>query len=123
MPTLAEQIAITVSGTAFLLCILFVAAYRPVILISFFFILFSLVWRTASTMFIDLAGPVLSSQTDRYIGPGLATPLHVLAYLAALAPFFFLLRPEAVRHWLREPARKPAAVGMITLSDVTVIVS
>ena len=56
-----------------------------------------MVWRTAATMFIDLAGPVLSSQTDRYIGPGLATPLHVLAYFVTLAPFFLLLRPAAVQ--------------------------
>jgi uncharacterized protein DUF6418 len=123
MATLPEQIVVTVSGAAFVLCVLYAAAYRPVILIGFFFILFSLVWRTASTMFIDLAGPVLSSQTDRYIGPGLATPLHVLAYFVTLTPFFFLLRPAAVRHWLREADRERAAPRMITLSDVTVVVS
>lgn len=123
MATLADQIAVAASGAMFVLCILYTAAYRPVILISFFFILFTLVWRTTSTLFIDLAGPVLSSQTDRYIGPGLATPLHVLAYLVTLAPFFFLLRPAAVRHWLRDADRKPAAPGVITISDVTVFVS
>ncbi len=123
MPTLAEQIAITVSGTAFLLCILFVAAYRPVILISFFFILFTLVWRTAATMFIDLAGPVLSSQTDRYIGPGLATPLHVLAYVITLAPFFLLLRPAAVQAWVSTADRSRAAPDMVTLSGVTIVLS
>jgi len=123
MATLPEQIAVTASGAAFILCILYIAAYRPVILIGFFFILFTLVWRTAATMFIDLAGPVLSSQTDRYIGPGLATPLHVLAYLVTLAPFFFLLRPAAVQHWLHDTNRERAAPGMITLSDITVVVS
>jgi hypothetical protein len=123
MPTLPEQIAVTVPGTALLLCILFVAAYRPVILISFFFILFTLVWRTAATMFIDLAGPVLSSQTDRYIGPGLATPLHVLAYVITLAPFFLLLRPAAVQAWVSNADRSRAAPGMVTLSDVTIVLS
>src|ERR1044071_2585920 len=123
MPTLPEQIAVTVSGTALLLCILFVSAYRPVILISFFFILFTLVWRTAATMFIDLAGPVLSSQTDRYVGPGMATPLHVLAYFVTLAPFFFLLRPAAVQHWLHDADRERAAPGTVTLSGITVVVS
>jgi uncharacterized protein DUF6418 len=120
MTTLPEQIAVIVSGAALFLCILSIAAYRPVILIGFFFIIFTLAWRTAATMFIDLAGPVLSSQTDRYVGPGLATPLHVLAYLVTLAPFLFLLRPAAVRHWLRDADREPAAPGMITISDVTV---
>ena len=123
MPTLPEQIAITVSGTALLLCILFVAAYRPVILISFFFILFTLVWRTAATMFIDLTGPVLSSQTDRYIGPGLATPLHVLAYVITLAPFFLLLRPAAVQAWVSNADRSRAAPDMVTLSGVTIVLS
>ena len=105
MAILPEQIAVTASGAAFILCILYTAAYRPVILIGFFFILFTLVWRTAATMFIDLAGPVLSSQTDRYVGPGLATPLHVLAYFVTLAPFFLLLRPAAVQHWLHDADR------------------
>lgn len=123
MATLANQIAVTASGAMFALCILYIAAYRPVILISFFFILFSLLWRTASTLFIDLAGPVLSSQTDRYIGPGLATPLHVLAYLVTLTPFFFLLGPTIVQHWLRDADRARAAPGVITISGVTVLVS
>lgn len=123
MATLPEQIAVAASGAAFLLCILYIAGYRPVILISFFFILFTLVWRTASTMFIDLAGPVLSSQTDRYVGPGLATPLHILAYFVTLAPFFFLLRPAAMQHWLRDADGERAAPGTITLSGVTVVVS
>jgi hypothetical protein len=123
MATLPEQIAVTASGAAFVLCILYIAAYRPIILIGFFFILFTLVWRTAATMFIDLAGPVLSSQTDRYVGPGMATPLHVLAYFVTLAPFFFLLRPAAVQHWLHDADRERAAPGMITLSGITVVVS
>jgi len=123
MATLPEQIAVSASGAAFVLCILYIAAYRPIVLIGFFFILFTLVWRTAATMFIDLAGPVLSSQTDRYVGPGMATPLHVLAYFVTLAPFFFLLRPAAVQHWLHDADRERAAPGMVTLSDITVVVS
>ena len=123
MATFPEQIAVVASGAAFFLCILYTAAYRPFILISFFFILFTLVWRTAATMFIDLAGPVLSTQTARYVGPGLATPLHVLAYFVTLAPFFLLLRPAAVQHWLRDADRERAAPGMITLSGITVVIS
>jgi hypothetical protein len=74
-------------------------------------------------MFIDLAGPVLSTQTDRYVGPGLATPLHLLAYSVTLAPFFLLLRPAAVQHWLHHADRERAAPGMITLSGITVVIS
>jgi hypothetical protein len=123
MATLPEQIAVAASGAAFLLCILYITAYRPIILISFLFILFTLVWRTAATMFIDLAGPVLSSQTASYVGPGMATPLHVLAYFVTLMPFFFLLRPAAVQHWLEGADRKRAAPEMITLSGLTVAIS
>lgn len=123
MTTLPEQIAVTVSGAALFLCILSIAAYRPVILISFFFILFTLTWRTAATMFIDLAGPVLSSQTFRYVGPGLATPLHVVAYFLTLAPFFLLLRPAAVQDWVDTADRSRAAPGMVTLSGVTIVLS
>lgn len=120
---LPEKIAVTCSAAALILCVLNIAAYRPVVLISFLFILFTLVWRTASTTFIDLAGPVLSSQTERYIGPGLATPLHVLAYFVTLTPFFILLRPAAVQGWLSSADRSRAAPWTVTLSDVTILVS
>lgn len=123
MATLPQQIAVTCAATALLLCVLYIAAYRPVILISFFFILFTLVWRTASTTYIDLAGPVLSTQTDRYIGPGSATPLHILAYFATLAPFFVLLRPAIMQDWLDKAERSRAAPRTMTLSDLTVLAS
>jgi hypothetical protein len=123
MATLPAQIAVLFSGGAFLLCVLYIAAYRPIIFLGFFFILFTLVWRTSATMFIDLAGPVLSTQTDHYVGPGLATPLHVLAYFMTLTPFFMLLRPRSVEGWLCGADRRPAPPGMATLSDVTVALS
>ena len=123
MGYLSAQIAVTLSGTSFLLCVLYIAAYRPVIFFGFFFILFSLVWRTSSTMFIDLAGPAWSSQTLSYIGPGLATPLHVLAYFTSLMPFFLLLRRGSIEGWLEGADTRGAAQGMLTLSDLTAALS
>lgn len=123
MADLPTQIAVVLSAAVFLVFVLYLAAYRPVIFLGFFFILFSLVWRTASTAFIDLAGPVWSSQTVRYIGPGLATPLHVLAYFLTLIPFLILLRPAAIAGWLVEADNRPAAGGVLTLSTATVICS
>ena len=120
MAELPAQIAVILFGAAFFLCVLYAAAYRPVIFFGFFFILFSLVWRTASTMFIDLTGPAWSSQTVKYIGPGLATPLHVLAYLVTLAPFLILLRPELIEDWFAGANTRRAAPGMVTLSDIAV---
>src|SRR3954453_15579377 len=111
MATLPAQIAVIVSGAAFVLCVLYIAAYGPVIFLGFFFILFTLVWRTSSTMFIDLAGPVLSTQTYHYIGPGLATPLHVLAYFITLTPFFILLRPRLIERWLDSADERRAPHG------------
>jgi hypothetical protein len=123
MATLPTQIAVVLSGAALILCVLHLAAYRPIIFLSFFFILFTLVWRTAASMYIDLSGPVLSTQTYSYVGPGLMTPLHVIAYLLTLIPFYILLRRKLVDGWLADADRCAAPRGMLTLSDLTVIVS
>jgi len=117
------QIAVIACGLSFLLCCLYLAAYRPIIFISFLFIIFTLVWRTCSMMFIDLAGPVYSTQTFRYVGPGGVTCLHVLAYFVTLAPFLILMRPDSIRSWLNDQDQRPAAPGMATLSDLTVALS
>ncbi|MCK1475440.1 hypothetical protein IVB27_11655 [Bradyrhizobium sp. 197] len=123
MPVTPEQIAVALSAGIFCFLVLFLAAYRPVIFLGFFFILFTLVWRTASMAFIDLTGPVWSSQTLRYIGPGLATPLYVLAYCATLVPFLIVLRPSAIRTWPDGIDRRQAPQGMLTLSSLTVVLS
>lgn len=123
MANLPGQIAVILSGAAFFLFILYIAAYRPVIFLAFLFILFTLVWRTCSTMFIDIAGPVLSSQTFRFIGPGIATPLHVLTYFITLVPFFILLRSAAIQGWMLDIEQRPGPQGTLTLSDVTVVCS
>jgi len=117
------QIGVALSATAFFVFVLYLAAYRPVIFFGFLFVLFTLVWRTTSTAFIDLTGPVWSSQTLRYIGPGLATPLHVLAYFITLIPFLMLLRPAAIAAWPDGADDRPAEGSTLTLSTATVICS
>ncbi|MGY4619551.1 hypothetical protein ACVWZ4_004778 [Bradyrhizobium sp. USDA 4472] len=123
MPALPDQVVVAFSTSAFCLFVLFLAAYRPVIFLGFFFILFTFVWRTASITFIDLAGPVWSSQTLRYIGPGLVTPLHVLAYFMTLVPFVMVLRPSVISAWREAIDRRRAQQGMLTLSDLTIVLS
>jgi hypothetical protein len=123
MADLPAQVAVIVSGIAFFLCVLYVAAYRPVIFLGLFFVLFSLVWRTASTMFIDLTGPAWSSQTVKYIGPGLVTPLHVLAYFVTLTPFLILLKPGLIEGWFIGADTRRAARGTLTLSHLTLALS
>jgi hypothetical protein len=123
MSSLSEQVAVILPACAFLLLILYIAVYRSVIFVGFFLVLFSLVWRTGSTAFIDLTGPVWSSQTLRYIGPGMATPLHVLAYFVTLAPFLILFRPGTIRNWSDTMDARQTPSGVTTLSDVTVTLS
>lgn len=117
------QLGAAACGAAFMLGFLYLLANRPVIFFSFFFILFTMAWRTCSVMFIDIAGPVYSSQTLRYIGPGAATCLQTLAYFLTVIPFFLVLRPSLVRTWARESDQRAAASGMLTLSGMTVLVS
>ncbi len=115
MADLPVQVAVALSGSAFLLFILYTAAYRPVIFVGFLFVIFSLVWRTAATAFIDLAGPVWSSQTLEYIRPGFATPLHVLAYFITLIPFLILLRSRLIEGWLDAADNRPASPGTLDI--------
>lgn len=120
---LTDQIGVIACGLSFLLCCLYLAAYRPIIFVSFIFIIFTLVWRTCSMMFIDLAGPVYSSQTFLYVGPGTVTCVHVLAYFVTLSPFFLLLQRSNVLGWIEKADQRPAAPGVLTLSDLTFYVS
>jgi hypothetical protein len=123
MDTPLAQIFVLLSGVALLLCVLHLAAYKPVIFLAFLFILFTLVWRTAASMYVDLAGPVLSTQTYAYVGPGFMTPLHILAYFLTLLPFYYLLRRRLIDGWLVDADLRAAPPGMLTLSDLTIIVS
>ncbi len=123
MVSLPDQIIVLLTATAFWVFIFYLAAYRPVIFIGLFFVLFTLLWRTASTAFIDLAGPVWSAQTMRFVGPGLATPLHVLAYFVTIVPFMFVLRADQIRAWHQDRDGREAAPSQITLADITFILS
>lgn len=123
MSLFATDGAVLVSGVLFLALLAFIAAYRPVLLFAFLFILFTLAWRTAATMYIDLAGPVYSSQTLRYIGPGAATPIHVLAYTLTVLPFLLVLRKDLVARWVRSADTRPSSESLTTLSDFTYVVS
>ena len=117
------QVAVILSATSFLMCLVWLAAYRPIIFIGFFFILFTFGWRTVSMTYIDLAGPQLSTQTYQFVGPGWVTPVHIFSYFVTLAPFAILLRRAAVRSWLADIDERPAAAGVVTLSGLTLICS
>lgn len=123
MISISECIAVLLFGTSFFIFLLYLLGRRPVIFVGFFFIIFTLAWRMLATMYIDLEGPVYSSQLVRDIGPGTATVIHSIAYFVSLVPFLYFFRPAAVDEWCANAERSPAARGEITLSDVTFVLS
>ena len=75
------------------------------------------------TMYIDLGGPVYSSQLVRDIGPGSTTVIHSIAYVVSLIPFLYFFRPAAVEEWGADAERSQAGRGEITLADMTFVLS
>ena len=123
MISTSEYIAVLLFGISFFAFLFYLLSRRPVIFLSFFFIIFTLAWRMSATMFIDLAGPVYSSQLVRDMGPGTATIIHSLAYVISLTPFLYYFRPEAIEEWCTDTQRNGAIRGERTLSDLTFLLS
>ncbi|SDR81766.1 DUF6418 domain-containing protein [Bradyrhizobium canariense] len=124
MISTSERIADLLFGLSFFVFLFYLVNRRPVIFVGFFFIIFTLAWRMAATMYIDLAGPVYSSQLVRSIGPGTATVVHSIAYVVSLIPFLYFFRQSAIDRWCTDAQRsRPAASGEISLSDLTFVLS
>lgn len=123
MISTGEHLTVLLFGASFLLFLCYLAARHPVVFISFFFIIFTLAWRTSATMFIDLKGPIYSSQMERTIGPGTATVIHSLAYFLTLLPFLYFFRRSVLEQWRAEAAQHRPVPGTISLADVTFVVS
>jgi len=123
MISVSERIAILLFGLSFFALVLFLLNRRPVVFVSFFFIIFTLAWRMSATMFIDLQGPVYSSQLVRDIGPGTASVIHSMAYVVSLLPFLYFFRPSTIEAWCADSQRRKATSGDITLSDITFALS
>jgi hypothetical protein len=123
MISISERIAVVMFGVSFFAFLFYLLNRRPVIFLSFFFIIFTLAWRMSATMFIDLEGPVYSSQLVRDIGPGTASIIHSMAYVVSLLPFLYCFRPAAVEAWCADSERRGATRGEITLSDITFVLS
>lgn len=115
----ADTVLVLLAGMAVAALVLFIAALRPVLFFAFFFILITVVWRAVSTAYIDLAGPVLSSQTDRWIGPGNVLATHAFAYVLTLLPFIWFFRPAHIATWVQGADRRPSQRGEINLADLT----
>jgi hypothetical protein len=123
MISVSERIAVVMFGASFFAFLFYLLNRRPVIFLGFFFIIFTLAWRMSATMFIDLQGPVYSSQLVRDIGPGTASVIHSMAYVVSLIPFLYFFRPDALEAWCADSQRRGASRGEITLSDITFVLS
>jgi hypothetical protein len=123
MISVSERIAVLLFGLSFFAFLLYLLNRRPVIFVSFFFIIFTLAWRMSATMFIDLQGPVYSSQLARDIGPGTASVVHSMAYVVSLIPFLYCFRPGMIEAWCADSQRSRTIRGDITLSDITFALS
>ncbi|MBI2078590.1 MAG: hypothetical protein HYT80_09535 [Euryarchaeota archaeon] len=76
---------------------------RPTAALAAAFLLFSLFMRTAALIYLDLAGPVYSTQLERIIGGGSALPVFAAIVAAFMASLSFAFRPAALGRW-RPPA-------------------
>lgn len=121
MISAGEHFTVLLCGASFLLFLCYLAARHPVVFVSFFFIIFTLAWRMSATMFIDLKGPVYSSQLERTVGPGTATVIHSLAYFLTLLPFLYFFRRSVLEQWRIDAVRHRSVPGTISLADVTFI--
>ncbi|MCK1681005.1 hypothetical protein IVA87_16690 [Bradyrhizobium sp. 147] len=109
------------AGVSILLFIVWLALFRSTIFVCVAFLLFTFAWRTISSLYIDLSGPVFSSQLQMYIGPGVMTVFQSMAYFLTLIPFLWVFNPATLDEWARSaPIPEPrASHSQLTLSDAT----
>ncbi|KRP93263.1 MULTISPECIES: DUF6418 domain-containing protein [Bradyrhizobium] len=113
------------AGVSILLFIVWLLRFRSTIFLCLAFLLFTFVWRTISSFYIDLSGPILSSQLQMFIGPGVMTVFQSIAYFLTLLPFLWVFNAQALDDWARSaPVPEPhPSQSQLTLSDVTFYVS
>lgn len=109
------------AGVSILLFIVWLALFRPTILVCLVFLLFTFAWRTVSSLYIDLAGPVFSSQLQMFIGPGIMTVFQSTAYFVTLLPFLWVFNAQAMDGWARlaPTPELTTSRAQLTLSDAT----
>ncbi|MDA9404072.1 hypothetical protein XH79_35755 [Bradyrhizobium sp. CCBAU 45389] len=109
------------AGVSILLFIVWLGLFRSTIFVCLALLLFTFAWRTISSLDIDLTGPVLSSQLQMYIGPGVMTVFQSIAYFLTLLPFLWVFNSRALDEWARSAPtpEPPAPQSQLTLSDVT----
>jgi hypothetical protein len=112
------QAASVAAAAVFYWLLLLTTIKAPHIIVANLFILFTLAWRTAATLYIDLFGPVYAEQLARYVGPGGVAALHVTIYIVILGMLNLMLSERVLLFFAgrRSEPRPPAATGF-TLGD------
>jgi hypothetical protein len=70
------------------------AARRTYLVVALLWLLIPMCWRLASSLYIDLAGPVYAEQVIQHVGPGYATALLAVDYLVVLGVFALIMPRE-----------------------------
>lgn len=78
--------------------------HRMAAVLAAAFLLFSLVTRTLSLIYVDLAGPLYSEQLDRMVGGASSMPLFAASILLLMAALAYVFRPAALQQ-VRVPQR------------------
>jgi hypothetical protein len=109
------------AGVSILLFIVWLGFRRPAIFVCLAFLLFTFAWRTVSSLYIDVAGPVFSSQLQMFVGPGVMTVFQSIAYFLTLLPFLWVFNARALDDWARTAPTPEltASRAQLTLSDAT----
>lgn len=97
------MITIFFSGVVFVL-FAWAAKNRMAAVIAAFFILFSLITRTASLVYVDLFGPIHADQLGFEVGGGPSMPLFAGGVLAFMLPLVVMFKPASL-------ARRTAPTG------------
>ncbi len=96
-------------AAAVLAMLWWMARHRRAAALAGAFLLFSLVTRTLALVYLDLAGPVYSSELGEDVGGGPSMPLFALSVLAFMVPLAYAFRPAALQTWLADSAARPRA--------------
>ena len=86
--------------------------YRKAGAIAATFLLFSLITRTVSLVYLDLADPVYSEQLNRIVGGDSSMPLFATSILLLMATLAYVFRPEALAR-IRVPRRSTEREGEV----------
>src|SRR5262245_24624670 len=91
----------SVSFLAFLFLVLHVAWRRTALFLITFVFLFAFTFRVVNFFYIDVFGPVESSQLGRPLGPGHASLPLVIAYVLVIACYLITFTRSRFQKWAR----------------------